>query len=421
MVSVIPVEALVTRSDRVVDVVAPQADSVPGGDSYHYAVDHPDSFLNVTLAVGEFPGPTPSREAVVKRASGHFRGMLERGLFEPLPLAAFFLYELDTGSHRQVGIVGGVSLAAIEEGRILGHEETLEGPVEDLAHFYRVARLSSSPVALGFDADEHHHSLMRELSSGTPLRDFTSPDGVRQRLWAVTDPSGISALRAAASRVETMYITDGHHRVAAARQPGGGPGWFLAIMFPNNHLRALAYNRVIVPDFLPSPEEVRRSLSGGWEMDRMGPAGAVESQPRGTGEIAMVLDGMSYRLVFRGRRPDHPVARLDVSLLHDSILRPVFGISSSEDPRLWYEVGENSSMPFESRVAAYPGAVGFAMHPAQIDEMTAVADARSLMPPKSTWFTPKPRSGLLVVRWEDQAAGNDPRAPDGAPGGSRGR
>ena len=421
MVSVIPVEALIARADRVVDVVAPQADSVPGGDSYRYAVDHPDSFMNVTLAVGEFPGPTPSREAVVKRASGHFHGMLERGLFEPLPSAAFFLYELDTGSHRQVGIVGGVSLAAVEEGRILGHEETLQGPVEDLAHFYRVARLSSSPVALGFDADEHHHSLMRELSSGTPLRDFTSPDGVRQRLWAVMDPSGLAAVRAAASRVGTMYITDGHHRVAAARQRSAGPGWFLAIMFPNDHLRALAYNRVIVPDFVPSPDEVRRSLGAGWDMDKLGPAGSVESQPRGTGEIAMVLDGSSYRLVFRGRRPDHPVERLDVSLLHDSILGPVFGISSSDDPRLWYEVGENSTKLFEGRVSAYPGAVGFAMHPAQIGEMTAVADARSLMPPKSTWFTPKPRSGLLVVRWDKQAARSGPGAPGGAPGGGRGR
>jgi uncharacterized protein (DUF1015 family) len=218
-----------------------------------------------------------------------------------------------------------------------------------------------------------------------------------------------------------MYITDGHHRVAAARQPRGGPGWFLAIMFPNDHLRAQAYNRVIVPDLIPSPEEVRRSLGAGWAMDRMGPAGSMESQPRGTGEIAMVLDGMSYRLVFRGRRPDHPVERLDVSLLHDSILGPVFGISSSDDPRLWYEVGENTTVAFESQVAAYPGAVGFAMHPAQIGEMTAVADARSLMPPKSTWFTPKPRSGLLVVRWEEQAAGSDTRARGSLTAGSRER
>ena len=110
-----------------------------------------------------------------------------------------------------------------------------------------------------------------------------------------------------------------------------------------------------------------------------------------------------------------------MSLLHDSILGPVFGISSSDDPRLWYEVGENSTKLFEGRVSAYPGAVGFAMHPAQIGEMTAVADARSLMPPKSTWFTPKPRSGLLVVRWDKQAARSGPGAPGGAPGGGRGR
>ena len=417
MVSVVPVTAMLARADRAADIVAPQADSVPDGESYIYAVSRPDSFLNVTLSVGEFPGPTPSREAVVKRASGHFRGMLERGLFEDLPSAAFFLYELDTGSHRQVGIVGGVSLAAIKEGRILGHEETFAGHVEDLAHFYRVAGISSSPVALGFEADEDHHALMRELTSGTPLRDFTGPDRVRQRLWAVTDPSGLAAIREAAARIETMYITDGHHRVAASLRPGVGPGWFLAIMFPNDHLRAMAYNRVVVPGRIPSPGTVRRALGDGWGMDELGPVGSVEAQPQGTGEIAMVLGDMWYRLVFRGRRPDDPVERLDVSLLHDHILGPVFGISSGEDPRLWYMVGENSTIPFENRVAAYPGAVGFAVHAARIDEMTAVADARSLMPPKSTWFTPKPRAGLLVVRWESHPAWSDRRVPGKAPDG----
>lgn len=405
MVSVIPVEALVARADRVVDVVAPQADSVPGGGSYRYAVDRPDSFMNVTLSVTDFPEPVPTRDTVARRALDHFQGMMERGLFDPLP-PAFFLYELDTGSHRQAGIVGGVSVAEVEEGRILGHEGTLKDQVDDLsADFFQMARLSSGPVALGFEADEDHHALMRHLASGEPVRDFVSSDGVRQRLWAIPDPSDHAAVRAATSRVKRAYITDGHHRVAAARRRRGGPGWFLAIMFPNDHLRALAYNRVIVPDLLPSPGEVRRSLGDGWVMDEVGPVGSVEVQPQCTGEIAMVLDGMWYRLVFRGRRPDDPVERLDVSLLHDRILRPVFGISSSEDPRLTYAVGESSTAPFEGRVAAYPGAVGFAMRPAQIDEIAAVADARSLMPPKSTWFTPKPRSGLLVVRWENQPAG----------------
>lgn len=399
MVSVVPVKALVAREDRVADIVAPQADSVPDGESYHYAVARPDSFLNVTLSVGEFPGPTPSRQAVVKRASRHFRGMLKRRLFEPLPSEAFFLYELDTGSHRQIGIVGGVSLAAIEKGRILGHEETLEDPVEDLAHFYRVARISSSPVALGFEADEDHHSLMRRLSSGTPLRDFRSPDGVRQRLWAVTDPYELAAVRVAVSRVGTMYITDGHHRVAASLRSGVGPRWFLAIMFPNDQLQALAYNRVVVPSLPPPAADLRHALGDDWEMTELGPVETTEAQPERTGEIAMVLEGRCYRLVFRGRRPDDPVERLDVSLLHERILGPVFGALSHDDPRLSYGAGERSSIPFQNRVAAYPGAVGFAMHPSRMAEMMAVADAGRLMPPKSTWFTPKPRSGLFVVRW----------------------
>jgi len=402
MVSIVPLQALVANVDRVADVVAPQADSVPGRESHRYAVARPDSFLNVTLSVAEFPEPTPPREAVVKRAVAHFRGMMDRGLFDPLPSPAFFLYELDTGSQRQAGIVGGASLTAIEEGRVLGHEGIFEGQVDDLAHFYRVARLASSPVALGFEADEDHHSLMRRLSSGAPLRDFTSPDGVRQRLWAVTEPSELAAVRSATSRVTTLYITDGHHRVAASLRRGVGPGWFLAIMFPNDQLRAVAYNRVVAPSHLPSPEEVRHALGDDWAMIDLGPAGEVEAQPRDTGEMAMVLEERCYRMVFRGRRSDDPVERLDVSMLHHRILGPVFGIWAHEDPRLWYMAGESSTGPFQRHVAAYPGAVGFALYPTRMAEMMAVADAGRLMPPKSTWFTPKPRSGLLVVRWENQ-------------------
>lgn len=423
MTVAIPLEALVARADRAAVIVAPQYDSIPGGGRYRYAVERPDSFVNVTLSVADFPEPVPHRSAVAQRAVDHFEGMLDRGLFEVLPFRAFFLYELDTGRHRQLGIVAGLPVSAVTGGRVVGHEGTIEERVDDLAGFYRMARLASSPVALGFGADEDQRRLMQRLASRSPMRDFAGVDGVRQRLWVVADPADVTEVEEAIARIGPMYITDGHHRVAASCREGVVPGWFLAILFPTDHLNALEYNRSVRLGRVPSAGYVRQALAQDWKVTGIGPAGRVEAQPRTTGEISMLLGGVWHRLGFRGERSADPVERLDVSLLHDLILGPVLGISSYEDPRLSFVVGKEAVTRLERHALAYPDAVGFAMYPAQIEEMMAVADAGRLMPPKSTWFTPKPRSGLLVVRWGqiDVTASSPPvhRGSDSAGGPRR--
>ena len=411
MTAVIPVEALVARADRAAEMVAPQYDSIPGGDRYAYAVEKPDCFVNVTLSAADFPEPTPGRSAVARRAAGHFEGMLHRGLYEAFPSEAFFLYELDTGRRRLLGMVAGLPVASVSEGLILGHEGTLEERVDDLASFYRTARLTSSPVALGFRADEDHLRLMERLAARPPLRDFTGPDGVRQRLWAVADPADIAEVKEAAARIGVLYITDGHHRVAASCRAGAVPGWFLAILYPTAHLRALEYNRSIRLEKAPSPVRVARALGGDWKMTEIGPSGGVDARPRAVGEISMLLEGVWHRLEFRGALPSDPVERLDVSLLHELILGPVFGVSSYEDPRLSFVAGEEAVMRLERIGRSCPGEVGFALYPPPVEQMTAVADAGRTMPPKSTWFTPKPRSGLLVVRWDPLAEPGGGGAP----------
>ena len=400
MTAAIPIQALVARADRAADIVAPQYDAIPGGGRYRYAVDRPDSFLNVTLSAADFPEPVPRASAIARRAADHFEGMIRRGLFEALPTRAFFLYELDTGRHRQLGIVAGLPVSDVTEGRVIGHEGTIEERVEDLAGFFRVARLASSPVALGFRADEGQRRLMERLASRPPMRDFMGIDGVRQRLWMVGDPGELIEVEEATARIGAMYITDGHHRVAASCLDGAGPGWFLAILFPTDRLKAIEYNRSVGLDQAPSAGYVRRALGRGWEVTELGPVGVADARPRTGGDMSMLLDGVWHRLVFRGERSADPVERLDVSLLHDLILGPVLGVASYQDPRLSFVVGEESLRRLERHTLAYPGAVGFAMYPAQIEEIMAVADSGRLMPPKSTWFTPKPRSGLLVVRWD---------------------
>lgn len=422
MTAAIPIKALVARADRVSDVVAPQYDAIPTGGRYRFAVERPDSFVNITLSVGDFPDPAPPRSEVTRRATSHFAGMMERELFEDIPTRGFFLYELDTGRHRQLGIVGAVPVSCVKEGRVVGHEGTITDRVADLAAFFRAARLASSPVALAFQADVDQRRLMERLASRAPIRDFTGIDGVRQRLWMVDDPGDLSEVAEATARIGAMYITDGHHRVAAASMEGVGPGWFLAILFPTDHLHALEYNRLVRLDQAPSADHVIRSLGLDWEATELGPAGGLDSLPRTRGDLAMLLGGVWHRLSFRGERSADPVESLDVSILHDRVLGPVFGVPSYEDPRLSYVVGGPSPGGLERSAMAFPGHVGFAIHPAQIEEIMAVADACRLMPPKSTWFTPKPRSGLFVVPWSrgDVAAVHRPgrdRDPSEGSGG----
>ncbi len=404
MTIAIPIDALVARADRAADVVAPQYDAVPGG-RYRFATDRPDSFVNITLSLSDFPEPSPTRAQIARRAADHFAGMMERDLFEALPRRAFFLYGLDTDGHQQVGLVCALPLSCITRGEVLGHEGTIPRRVEDLSHFFRVCRLASSPVALAFSASDEQRRLLDRLSSRPPIRDFEGLDGVRQRLWMVDDPSDIIEVERATSRINTLYVTDGHHRVAASTMHGVGPGWILSILFPSDELKIFDYNRLVRLEEIPPVQQVLQSLGKDWDVTVVGEAGEVDATPAGRGDMSMLLEGVWYRLCFRGGRPSDPVKSLDVSLLHDLILGPVFGVPSYHDPRLSYVVGKGSLRNLENAALTYSGSVGFALHPVQIDEIMAVADAGRLMPPKSTWFAPKPRSGMLVVRWDQDHAG----------------
>ncbi len=399
MTTLVPLDALIARADRADEIVAPQYDSLAHRGRYQYALDRPDCFLNVVLSRGDFPDPLPDEHNLAERATAHFEGMLERGLFVPHGGPAFFLYELAGPEHRQVGLMAGVPNSAISEGAVLGHEGTLRDRALDLAEFYRVSRLTSSPVALAFDADLEHRRLFERLTEGEPIRDFTGWDGVRQRLWAVDAPDDVGDVIGAMEAIETFYITDGHHRVEAVQEEGASPGWFLGVLFPAEQMHVLEYNRCVSLGQAPSLESIRSVISAEWDMSPLGAAGEVAARPAVLGDVHMLLDGTWHRLRFVGERPRDPVARLDVSLLHDRILAPAFGVEADDDPRLAFVVGEDAGTRLEEVARSDPGMVAFALHPTPVHELFAVADAGLSMPAKSTWFTPKPRSGLVVVRW----------------------
>ncbi len=399
MTTLLPFQALVASAERPGDVVAPQYDSLAHGGRYQYALDHPDCFLNVVLSRGDFPDPAPEEHSLARRAADHFAGMLERDLFESRDRAAFYLYELSTPDHHQRGLLAGVPLEAIEQGEILGHEGVIPDRAADLAEFYRVARLSSSPVALGYESTDAHRAVLDRMAAAMPIRDFTGWDGVRQRLWAIDRPEDIAEVASAMADIGPLYVTDGHHRVSAVQEPDASPGWFLAALFPASELRVLEYNRCVTLARAPDAGELGERLGAEWEMTELGRSGDLDAGPEHEGDIHLLLHGVWHRIRFVGERPGDPVARLDVCLLHDRLLPSIFGVESDQDPRLAFVVGDDSIARLEEVVRSQPETVGFALHPTSVESLFRVADAGRTMPAKSTYFAPKPRSGLVAVRW----------------------
>ena len=399
MTTLLPVDALIARADRVEEIVAPQYDSFGRGGRYQYAAGHPDCFLNVVLSREDVPESDIEEPDIAVRAKQHFSGMLKRGLFPAYGKRAFFLYELSSDTHRQVGLVAGVPTGAITDGQVRGHEGTIHDRAADLADFYRTARLTSSPVAMAFNATDEQRALLDRLETDAPIRDFTGWDGVRQRLWAIDEATDIEAVQKAMEGVDSYYITDGHHRVAAAQMEETLPGWFLGVLFPADQVHVLEYNRCVALAVAPSIDTIKLAVGADWEVEAIGEVGVVDPRPTTVGEISMLVEGIWYRLRFVADRPGNPVGGLDVCLLHDRVLAPAFGISDDHDDRLSFVVGEDAGTRLEEVVRSEPNTVAFALFPTSVDELFAVADAELTMPAKSTWFTPKPRSGLIVVRW----------------------
>ena len=399
MTKLLPIDARVADGERVADIVAPQYDSLPHDGRFRHAIDHPDCFLNIVLSRADFPDPAPHESAIAQRAADHFDGMVGRGLFPAHGTDAFYLYELATETHSQVGLVAGMPLSAIEAGSVLGHEGTIRDLTLDLAAFYRTAKLTSTPVALAFEADDEQKALLARLKATEPIRDFEAWDGVTQRLWVIDDAADIEAIQTAFERVERFYITDGHHRVAASQEEGATPGWFLSVVFPANEMRVLEYNRCVALGNEPNVGAIAEAVGSDWELTVLGTTGEVEARPEVVGDITMLVDGVWHRMRFVGERPDDPVDGLDVSLLHQRVLAPAFGVIDDQDERLSFVVGEDAGARLEEVGAADGNTVAFALHPTSVGVLFDVANAGRMMPAKSTWFTPKPRSGLLVVCW----------------------
>ena len=384
----------------------------------------PLSFLSIDRAETWFPDDVDTYdERVYVKAGEVLKEMEEKGIFVAEEVPCYYLYELTMNGHTQTGITACSSVDDYLNQIVKKHENTREDKEVDRIRHVDVTSAQTGPIFLAYRSRESIKALEAEVKKEAPLYDFTSPDGVRHRVFRIARPEWVSAVTKEFAAVAFTYIADWQHRAASAvkvalKRRGEHPGYtgeeefnyFLSVLFPDDELQIMAYNRVVKDlnglssrEFL---ERVREKFEITGKMQRA--QGSKETMgeeidscrvPSGKGEICMLLDDFWYTLKAKEEiMTDDPVGGLDVSLLQDHLLAPVLGIGDPRtDKRIEFIGGIRGTKELERR-ADTDMAVAFSMYPTSMAELLSVADAGLLMPPKSTWFEPKLRSGLFIHR-----------------------
>ena len=387
-------------------VAAPPYDVVSLEEARALSAGRPWSFLHVSRPEIDLPdGTDPYDPAVYRKGAETFRGMREAGVLKVDAGPRYYVYRLVQGGHSQTGVVLAASVAAYESGRILRHELTRPQKEDDRVRHIEALGAQTGPVFLTHRKHAGIDRLVSSVLAQAPEVDFTWVDGVRHTLWVVAEPERLVEFGAAFEAVGRLYIADGHHRSAAAarlarahRAAGGAADapslYFLAVAFPDDQMRILAYHRVVADLGGLGPEAFLQRLGEGFEVQ---PSSSPVT-PAAPGEWGLFLGQGWFRLRARGGSlsAGDPVSRLDVSVLSDRVLGPILGIEDlRRDPRIDFVGGIRGLGELERRVRSGEMAAAFALHPTQLSDLMAVADAGLMMPPKSTWFEPKLADGLV--------------------------
>ena len=343
---------------------------------------------------------------VYQKAKELLWGMVENGDFVQDDKPCYYLYELTMNGRSQTGIVACASIDDYLNGMIKKHENTRREKEEDRVRHVDICDAQTGPIFLAYRNQESLKKIVADVKAGTVLFDFTSEDGIRHRGWKIADTEKISAIYEAFHQMNALYIADGHHRAASAVRVGvkrreEHPGYtgeeefnyFLSAIFPDDELMIMDYNRVVRDLNGLTPEEFLSGIKKVFDVETLDKA----EHPKRKGQVTLFLEDKWYLLTLK---PEYgncdPVEGLDVSILQKQILEPVLGIQDPKtDKRIDFVGGIRGLSELERRVHTDMKAA-FAMYPTSIGELFEVADAGLLMPPKSTWFEPKLRSGLFI-------------------------
>ena len=371
---------------------------------------NPLSFLNIDRAETQFSDDVDTyADCVYEKARELLDSQIADGIYVTDTGDHYYLYELTMDGRSQTGIVACCSIDDYVNGVIKKHENTREEKELDRIRHVDTVNAQTGPIFLAYRQNIALKEIVAEEKTKPALYDFVSDDGIRHRVWRIDGADRTDAIEAAFAAIPSTYIADGHHRAASAVKVGlkrrtKHPGYtgeepfnyFLSVLFPDEELMILPYNRVVRDLNGMSTEQFFEKLKEKFELEEIGKEPYAPVQK---GTFGMYLDGTWYVLkILPQYRSADPVKGLDVSILQDHLLAPVLGIGDPRtDKRIDFIGGIRGLKELERRVGE-DMEVAFSMYPTSIEELLSVADAGLLMPPKSTWFEPKLRSGLFIHR-----------------------
>ena len=371
----------------------------------------PLSFLKIDRAETQFDNSVDTYDdRVYEKARETLDEMIADGSFLMDEKPCFYVYELTMNGRSQTGIVACSSIDDYVNGTIRKHENTREEKEIDRINHVDRTNAQTGPIFLVYRSVEEINRIIRKEKEKTPVYDFTSPDGITHRAWVISDSNVIEKMEQAFAAVPTTYIADGHHRCASAVKVGlkrrkEHPDYtgqeefnrFLSVLFPDDQLYIMPYNRVVKDLAGMTKEEFLEAVrKAGFTVSYLGD---TPFAPEEKGTFGMYLNDGWYRLTAdKSLVVDDPVEGLDVSILQNNLLRPILKIADPRtDKRIDFVGGIRGLPELEKRIAE-DCTVAFSMYATSIQELLDVADAGLLMPPKSTWFEPKLRSGLFIHR-----------------------
>ncbi len=368
------------------------------------------SFLRVIKPEIELPeGTNPYSDEVYEKGRENFLKLCRDGVLSQDSTPSYYLYRLTMNGRSQTGLVGCCEYQEYYEGRIKKHELTRTVKENDRVRHVECLNANAEPVFFSYRGIASINEFVDHTLTGVPVYDFVAEDGVRHELWAISESGDIELLEQAFSSVPDLYVADGHHRTAAAARVGqkrkdSNPehrgdeeyNFFMAVLFPDDQLEIFDYNRVVKDLNGLSPDDFVAALSNDFDIQ---PTEKTCPRPAGLREFSLYLDGSWYELRAKTSPASSgsPIGDLDVTVLSEKVLGPLLGITDlRNDNRIDFVGGIRGLEELERLVDSGEMAAAFALYPVSMEQLLNIADAGEIMPPKTTWFEPKLRSGLFV-------------------------
>lgn len=413
MARIEPFKGLRPRKDFVEKVSAPPYDVLNSKEAKKLAANNPYSFLHITKPEVDLPDNIDLySDEVYDKAKENFSKFIKDKILVQDEKKHFYLYKQTWGDHVQVGLAAGASCRDYQDDVIKKHEHTREDKEKDRMRHVETLNANTGPVFLTFKHKDSIDALFEKGMQKEPEYDFTKPNGVRHTFYVVDDEQLIADIKTEFAKVDYLYVADGHHRSASGtnvkiKRQAANPNhtgneeynFFLSVIFPDNQVKILPYNRVV------------KDLNGMCKAELFGKIAEKFDYedtdiktPQKSGEFCLYIEGKWYKLTAKqgSYNKDDAVASLDVAILQNNLLDPILGIKNPrKDDRIDFVGGIRGTEELERLVDSGEFKVAFSFYPTTIQQLFNVADSGNVMPPKSTWFEPKLESGLVIHLLED--------------------